>query len=134
MQKLLSFFQLVFPHLELARGRRIQSLVLALIERFASSGAAAAASELLAACFNCLAASLNPDNSVQLASQLHSAGVLPIFQRQPAAGIATFDPSTAVTAGLVGNILAGVECPQGNYPLTTAWLKLITALVQVFSN
>jgi hypothetical protein len=131
VQKLLAFFQVVFSQLELVRGRRIQSLILALIERFASSGAATAASELLAACFSCLAASLNPDNAAQLASQLHSTGVLPVFQRQQPTGSASYDPSTAVSAGLVGNVLAGVECPQGNYPLTIAWLKLVTAFVQV---
>jgi len=131
VQKLLAFFQVVFSQLELARGRRIQSLILALVERFASSGAATAASELLAACFSCLAASLNPDNAAQLATQLHSAGVLPVFQRQQPTGSASYDSSTPVSAGLVGNVLAGVECPQGNYPLTIAWLKLVTAFVQV---
>jgi hypothetical protein len=49
VQKLLAFFQTVSVQLDLVRGRRIQLLIMALIERFASSGAVAASSELLAA-------------------------------------------------------------------------------------
>ena len=36
-----------------------------------------------------------------------------------------------LSPGVVGTALAGIECTQGTYPLTGAFLKLITAFIQV---
>ena len=37
----------------------------------------------------------------------------------------------AIVPGVVGTALAGKECPQGTYPITVAFLKLVNAFVKV---
>lgn len=127
VQRILSLLELVFPELDtLSRhhAQRLQHLILSMVERFGPLYSATF--ELLAACFRCLASAVTKANAADIAGKLFSTSVLPSMERSLS------DAATSsVLPGVVGTVLAGVECSQGFYPLTVAFVKLVDAFVQV---
>lgn len=74
-----------------------------------------------------------PSNAYRVASKLLSfSSILPSLDRAVRADVKELD-SARLMPGVVGTALAGIECPQGSYPLTAAFLKLMTAFVQTES-
>lgn len=101
-------------------------------------GLSSTTSELLAGCFLCLAASIDRSNAATVASKLLSlsSGVLPSLDRGLLKELKDenylyYIKEARLSPGVVGTALAGIECTQGSYPLAGAFLKLITAFVQV---
>lgn len=105
-----------------AQAQRLRQFVLALVERFGPL--AGSTYELLSSCLNCLAAAVTKSNACEVAGKLFGASVLPSLERQGQNGTAP---------GVIGTVLAGVECSQGLYPLTSAFVKLTTAFIKVIA-
>jgi len=123
----LSFLELIFPQLEdLAPiyAGRFRQFILSLVERFGPLSIAT--HELLANSLKCLAAAVTKSNASDVAGKLFSTSVLPSVDRQlPSA------TGSEILPGVIGTVLAGVECSQGSYPLTAAFVKLTSAFIQV---
>ena len=109
-----------------AYGQRFRQLVLSIVERFGPLSTSTY--ELLASCLNCLAAAaVTKTNAAEVAAKLFASSILPSMERQTA----NAGGLNAILPGIVGTVLAGVECPQGSYSLTAAFLRLTSAFVQV---
>lgn len=117
----------MFPELETisrVHAQRLQHLILSMIERFGPLYNATY--ELLASCFSCLASAVTKSNAADVAGKLFSTMVLPSVER-----LFPEIANSPVVPGVVGTVLAGVECSQGFYPMTVAFVKLMDAFVQV---
>ena len=82
--------------------------------------------ELLAACFRCLASAVTKASAADIAGKLFSTYVLPSVER-----VLPDATNSSIVPGIVGTVLAGVECSRGFYPLTVAFVKLADVFVQV---
>ena len=124
VQQVLGFLELIFPQLDEtspACAKQFRQVILALVERFAPLSTATY--ELLATCLKCLASAITNSDASEVAGKLFSTSVLPSMERQM--------PNGTVLPGVIGTVLAGVECSQGSYPLSAAFIKLTTAFIQV---
>lgn len=124
VQHILGLLELIMPQLEVslpAYAQRFRHLVLALVERLAPLSGSTY--ELLASCLNCLANSITKSNALEVAGKLFSTSVLPTLERQLSTG--------TVLPGIIGSVLAGIECSQGLYPLTASFVKLTTTFIKV---
>lgn len=127
VQRVLGFLELIMPQLEVqypSYSQRFRQLILSIVERFGPLSSSTY--ELLASCLNCLAGSVNRANASEVAAKLFGSSVLPSMERQLPSGSVD-----VVLPGVIGTVLAGVECPQGTYPLTSAFLKLSAAFIRV---
>jgi len=81
----------------------------------------------LANSLKCLAAAVTKSNASDVAGKLFSTSVLPSVDRQ----LPSVVTGSEILPGVIGTVLAGVECSQGSYPLTAAFVKLTSAFIQV---
>lgn len=90
-------------------------------------------SELLASCFSCLAATVTTSNVTEIALKVFSTSVLPCTERPLNNPDCDFETlvTIPILSGVIGSTLAGIECPQGSYPLTAGFLKLMAAFTKV---
>ena len=128
---MLSFLELIFPQLDVLApiyAGRFRQLILSLVERFGPLSTTT--HELLASSLKCLAAAITKSNASDVAGKLFSSSVLPSIERQLPS-----DTGNEILPGVIGTVLAGVECSQGSFPLTAAFVKLTSAFIQVtFGN
>lgn len=120
---------MIFPQLDVLApiyAGKFRQLILSLVERFGPPYTATY--ELLASSLKCLAAAVTKSNASEIAGKLFSSSVLP-SRNLPS------DSGNEILPGVIGIVLAGVECSQGSYPLTAAFVKLTSAFIQVaFDN
>ena len=128
VEKILTLLELVVRELNNSLpsyGQQFQHLILSLMERSTTS-------QLLSSCFTCLSTLIRSDNVRELAARIYNTSVLPCLERPL---LADCDPavliSTGILPGIVGTALADTERPQGSYPLTAGFLKLMISFVQV---
>ncbi|XP_043914056.1 nucleoporin NUP188 [Protopterus annectens] len=84
--------------------------------------------DVIASCVNCLTA-LATWRPAKVWSDLHHTGFLPFFATS-VSGLTYNSSGEGMNAGNYGNLLIGVEQPQGEYSITTAFLHLITTLIK----
>ena len=120
---------MIFPQLDVLApiyAGKFRQLILSLVERFGPLSTATY--ELLASSLKCLAAAVTKSNASEVAGKLFSSSVLPSRNLPSGSG-------NEILPGVIGIVLAGVECSQGSYPLTAAFVKLTSAFIQVaFGN
>ncbi|XP_020821424.1 nucleoporin NUP188 isoform X2 [Phascolarctos cinereus] len=84
--------------------------------------------DVIASCVNCLTV-LAARNPAKVWTDLRHTGFLP-FVAHPVSNMSQMISAEGMNAGGYGNLLMNSEQPQGEYGVTTAFLRLITTLVK----
>ncbi|XP_030624883.1 nucleoporin NUP188 homolog [Chanos chanos] len=84
--------------------------------------------DVIASCVNCLIV-LAARQPGKVWSSLHHTGFLP-FASTPPTNMAQCISAEGMKAGNYGNLLVLIEQPRGEYPVTIAFLRLVTTLVK----
>nr|XP_023663672.1 nucleoporin NUP188 homolog [Paramormyrops kingsleyae] len=84
--------------------------------------------DVIASCVNCLIV-LATRMPGKVWSSLHHTGFLP-FASTPPTNMAQSISAEGMRAGNYGNLLVIIEQPRGEYPVTIAFLRLVTTLVK----
>ncbi|XP_064027293.1 nucleoporin NUP188 isoform X4 [Pogoniulus pusillus] len=84
--------------------------------------------DVIASCINCLTV-LAARMPAKVWTDLHHTGFLP-FVANPVSSMNHVISAEGMNAGGYGNLLMGIEQPQGEYRVTIAFLNLLTTLVR----
>ncbi|XP_069465303.1 nucleoporin NUP188 isoform X2 [Ambystoma mexicanum] len=84
--------------------------------------------DFLASCVGCLTV-LAARMPAKVWIDLHHTGFLP-FVANPVSNMSSLIGTDGMNAGGYGNLLLGIEQPQGDYPVTISFLRLVTTLIK----
>ncbi|XP_078502398.1 nucleoporin NUP188 isoform X2 [Lissotriton helveticus] len=84
--------------------------------------------DFVASCVQCLTV-LATRMPAKVWIDLHHTGFLP-FVANPVSGTGYLISTDGMNAGAYGHLLLGIEQPQGEYPVTISFLRLVTTLIK----